>query len=146
MGAYFYVTSPKLTAKARVLRADTTVEIIEIALYRYAYKPYSGWSDYDRKMNRKMHMNSGAMACEGAYKRSAKSVPEFGICYDAEGATLYPLTGRDATRTPFRTRGLAGGLDDYEFSNYDGTPEILAMGRTAEKGLTVREPVGEVMA
>ena len=143
MGAYYYVTSPKLTAKARVLRPDTTVETVEIALYRYAYKPYRDtWDAHCRKLNAQMHMRSGAMACEGAYARSAKPVPEFGICYDDESKTLYALTGRDASNHPFRTRGQAGGLDDYDFANYDGTPEILEF-IELPKGFTVRPPVAQ---
>ena len=49
MGAYYYVTSPKLTAKARVRFDDGREELVTLALYRYAYKPYGDWRSEDRK-------------------------------------------------------------------------------------------------
>lgn len=125
MGAYFYVTSPKLTAKARVRLADGTEAVMPVALYRYAYKPYGGWSDFDRKANRRMHFKFGAAACISAYARSATEVPEFGICFDEESKTLYPITGPEPQNATFRTNGLAGGLDDYDFCSYQGAPVIL---------------------
>lgn len=139
MGAYYYVTSPKLVALARVRWADGSEGVETVALYRYAYKPYRGWNASDAAMNRRMHFKFGAAACEAAYKRSAKSVPAFGICFDADTSTLYALTGDTPSNRPFNTRGLAGGLDDYEFANYENTPTILEY-LELPKGLTVAEP------
>ena len=124
MGAYYYITSPKMTAQARVQWADGREETITLALYRYAYKPYSDWGD-GRKWNNRMHFKSGAAACEAAYQRSAQGVPAWGIAYDEEKRELYALRGPNRADKPFRTKGHAGGLDDYDFCNYEGAPVIL---------------------
>lgn len=127
MGAYYYVTSPSLTAKARVRFPDGREDVIPVALYRYAYKPYGAiWRDSgDAARNHRMHVQSGALACEAAYTRSGADVPAWGISFDADSKTVYPLHGDGATRHPFKTKGKAGGLDDYDFCNQDGAPLIL---------------------
>lgn len=138
MGAYYYVTSPKLTAQARVRFPDGREDTITLALYRYAYKPYGQLfrSSEDAKLNRRMDMRSGAMACRAAYKRSGDKVPAYGIMFNDDKKALYAL--EDASQT-FRTKGRAGGLDDYDFCNYDGAPVILEY-LSLPAGLTVHAP------
>lgn len=106
MGVYIYKSRPSDVAKARVKLANGQQEVVEVALYEYAYKPYGGWHSDDAKLNRRMHVSSGAFACAGAWKRSGRKIPKYGILFGDR--TIYA----DAIH-PFLTCGHATVHDDY---------------------------------
>jgi hypothetical protein len=74
---YIYKTKPSNVAVARVRFKDGREETVRVAIYQYAYKPLGYWGSETE--NRKMHVSSGAMACEGAWKRSGHPVPALGV-------------------------------------------------------------------
>lgn len=120
MGAYLYTTKPSATAKALIRYDDGREEVATVALYRYAYKPYRSFDT--RAENHRMHVRSGAMANENAYRRAGREVPALGTYYTAEKGekpTVYNAAQRGANGL-FQTRGLVSGEDDHSFTNYVG--------------------------
>ena len=103
MGVYVYKTKPSHVATALIALDDGSQIETEIALYQYAYKPYS-WDD---AANVKMRFSSGVVACENAYARSSKPVPKFGLTIGSDNCI------HERTPSLFTTAGSVDIFDDY---------------------------------
>lgn len=103
MGVYVYKTKPSHIATALIALDDGSQIETEIALYQYAYKPYS-WDD---AANVKMRFSTGVVACENAYARSGKAVPKFGLTIASDGQV------HESTPALFATDGSVDIFDDY---------------------------------
>jgi hypothetical protein len=110
MGAYIYVTKPSHVATA-VVEIDGVRSETEVALYRYAFKPYH----WDERLNARMRFSSGALACAAAYDRSGKAVPAYGVFFDDEAAEVY-AAGRTDANGCFLTHGAVEVVDDTRTS------------------------------
>ena len=103
MGVYVYKTKPSHVATALIALDDGSQIEAEIALYQYAYKPYN-WDD---NANIRMRFSSGVVACENAYARSSKAVPQYGLTIGDEGRVYENNPGL------FTTGGSVDIFDDY---------------------------------
>lgn len=117
MGAYLYCNKPSAIALARVeITAEdgsTSTEVREVALFRYAFKPYGGFGSWggDEKANQRMRFSSGAAACAAAWARTSKRMPELGAFYTDEDGKLEISAPVESYL--FQTKGQCEVIDDY---------------------------------
>lgn len=109
MGYYLYINSPSKIARALVHHADDTETVEEIALYRYAYKPYQSGG---RRENQQMHFRSGATSCEQAWERAKREQPKLGAFYSDEPPMSVTNPASDGGVPLFKSEG-AVVADDF---------------------------------
>jgi hypothetical protein len=113
MGAYVYCNKPSHIATAVVEDDDGCQLTLDVALFRYAYKPVGrgAWDYTADAENSRLRVASGALACLGAWRRAARSMPILGTFFDAGTLTVY-AAGRTDANACFDTRNQCEVLDD----------------------------------
>jgi hypothetical protein len=109
MGVYVYVTKPSHVATA-IVDIDGVESETEVALYRFAYKPFLSFRN--EHLNVEMAFRSGAVACAAAWARSGKQAPAYGVNFNDDAMQVYAAGRIDANGT-FLTKGQPEVFDDY---------------------------------
>jgi hypothetical protein len=131
MGYYLYINSPSKIARALV-EIDGAEQEVEVALYRYAYKPYQSGG---RRENQRMHFRSGATSCEQAWERVKREQPKFGAMYSDEPPVSVPNPASDGGVRLFLSNGPVVADDFVK----DGGAKVIRW-LSLPKGMRVAEP------
>lgn len=108
MGVYIYCAHPAHVARA-VIDIGGVEHEIDVALYRYAYKPSHNLFD-GRARNARWRFNSGAAAAAAAW--GTREVPRWGASFSRDDKSVQDAGG-PGNGGLFLTKGDPEVYDDY---------------------------------